>query len=164
MTLREKIDADFKTVFKAKDEAQVSTLRMLLAAIKNKEVEKRTKLSKEEHDLGKLEEQSKLTDDEIIQVVSSEIKRRREAAEQYAQGGRMELAKKEEAEAKILSSYMPEQMSEEEVRKIVAQTIKEIGVSDAKEMGKLMGALMGKVKGKADGALVSKIVKEELGG
>lgn len=150
--------------FKTKDEARLSTLRLLLAAIKNKEVEKRTKLSKTEKSVKKLEEQSKLTDEEIISVISSEVKKRKEASEQYKQGGREELAEKEEAEIKILSVYLPEQMGEEEVRKIVAETIKEMGISDIKEMGKLMAVLMPKIKGKADGNLVSRIVKEELGG
>ena len=163
MSLREKIDQDFKSAFKAKDESQLSTLRMLLAAIKNKEVEKRTRLSKSEP-VEKLEELSQLKDEELVEVVSSEVKRRRDASEQYKKGARPELAEKEESEIKTLSIYMPEQMSEEEVAKIVKETIKETGVSSAKDMGKLMGALMPKVKGKADGNLVSRIVKEQLGG
>jgi uncharacterized protein YqeY len=162
MSLREKIDRDFKEVFKAKDESQLSILRMLLAALKNKEVEKRTKLSKSEP-IEKLEEASKLTDEEVVGVISSEIKKRRDASEQYKKGERPELAEKEESEIKTLSIYMPEQMSEEEVTKIIKETMKEIGASSPKDMGKLMGALMGKVKGKADGNMVSKIVKEELG-
>lgn len=161
MPLREKIDADFKEVFKAKDEVRVSTLRMLLAAIKNREVEKRTKLSKTES-VEKLEKLSKLSDEEIIQVISSEIKRRREAAEQYRQGNRQELAKKEEAELKILSGYMPEQMQEEEIRRLVKGAIQKSGASSSQEIGKVMGILMPQVKGKADGGLVNKIVREEL--
>ncbi len=142
---------------------RLSTLRLLSAAIKNREVEKRTKLSKEESDIGKLEELSKLGDEEIVGVISSEVKKRKEAAEQYKQGGRGELAEKEEAEIKILSVYLPEQMSEEEVRKIVVQTLKETGVGEIKEIGKLMAALMPKVKGKADGGMINKIVRKELG-
>lgn len=163
MNLKEKLEQDFKEAFKAKEEARVSVLRMLSAAIKNREVEKRTKLSKEEKSVAKLEELSVLNDEEIIGVVSSEIKKRKEAAEQYKQGNRAELAAKEENEIKILSPYMPEQLAEEEVRKIVRETIKETGISGVGEMGKLMGALMPKVKGKVDGGLVSRIVKEELG-
>lgn len=161
MTLKGKIDQDFKEAFKAKDEARVSTLRMLLAAIKTKEIEKRTRLSKTEP-LEKLEEASKLNDEEIISVISSEIKRRKEAAEQYQQGGRPELVQKEEAEAKILVSYMPEQLSEEELRGLVKEAIKKSGASGPQEIGKVMGVLMPQVKGKADGGLVSRIVKEEL--
>jgi uncharacterized protein YqeY len=163
MSLREKIDQDFKDAFKAKNESQLSILRMLLAALKNKEVEKRTKLSKSEP-IEKLEELSKLSDEEVIGVISSEIKKRKDASEQYRKGERPELAEKEESEIKTLSIYMPEQMSEEELTKIVKETIKETNVSSPKDMGKLMGALMPKVKGKADGNLVSRIVKEQLGG
>ncbi len=159
--LGEKINQDFKESFKSKDATLLGVLRMLLAAIKNKEVEKRTKLVKSEP-VEKLEELSKLNDEEIIGVISSEIKKRKDSAEQFKQGNRLELAEKEEAEIKILSVYMPEQMGEEEIRKIVAETLKETGVSDIKEIGKLMGALMPKVKGKADGGMVNRIVREEL--
>ena len=163
MDLKQKIDADFKETFRAIDQVALSTLRMLNAAIKNREVEKRTKLSKTEQDIKKLEELSKLTEDEIIQVVSSEIKRRREAAEQYMQGGRVELAQKEEKEAKILAGYLPEQLSEEEIRKLVKEAIQKSNAQGVKDTGKVMGILMPQVKGKADGNFVGKIVKEELG-
>ena len=99
MSLREKIDQDFKEALKNKNESQLSTLRMLLAAIKNKEVGKRTRLSKSEP-VEKLEEISQLKDEEIIEVVSSEIKRCRDASEQYKKGARPELAEKEENETK----------------------------------------------------------------
>jgi len=161
MVLREKIDADFKEIFKLKDATHLGVLRMLLAAIKNREIEKRTKLTKSES-VEKLEESSKLSDEEIIGVVSSEIKKRKDSAEQFKNGGRFELSEKEETEIKILSVYMPEQMGEDEIRKIVAVAIKETGVKDIKDTGRLMGALMPKVKGKADGSLVNKVVKEEL--
>jgi len=163
MNLREQISHDLKESAKAKDQMRLSTLRLLSAAIKNREVEKRTKLSKAESSTEKLEEQSKLSDEEILSVISSELKKRREAAEQYRQGKREELAEKEEAELKTLSVYMPAQLSEDELRKIVKETIKETGVTSVQEMGKLMGALMPKIRGKADGSLVNKIIKEELG-
>ena len=162
MNLREKIDQDFKEAFKSKNESQLSTLRLLLAALKNKEVEKRTRLSKSEA-IEKLEELSKLSEEEIIEVISSEIKKRRDAAEQYKKGGRSELAAKEEEEIKILTVYLPEQLGEEELTRIIKAAIAETGASSPKDMGRLMGALMPKVKGKADGSLVSKIVKEQLG-
>ncbi|OGZ34411.1 MAG: hypothetical protein A2174_02780 [Candidatus Portnoybacteria bacterium RBG_13_41_18] len=161
MTLNEKIQSDFKEAFKAKEEMRVSTLRLLLASIKNREVEKRTKLSKTEP-IEKLDELSKLNDEEIIGVIFIEVKRRKEAALQFTQGGRAELAKKEDEENRILTAYLPEQMSEDEIRKIVAAVIKETGVSDVKDIGRLMGALMPRVKGKADGGMVNKIVREEL--
>ena len=163
MGLKEKIDQDFKEAFKGRNESQLSVLRMLLAALKNKEVEKRTKLSKSEP-IEKLEELSRLSEEEIIEVLSSEIKKRREASDQYKKGDRMELAEKEEGEIKILAVYMPEQMSEEKVAQLVSETIKETGASSPKDMGRLMGVLMPKVKGKADGSVVGRIVKEQLGG
>ncbi len=159
--LREKIDQDFKKALKARNETQISVLRMLLAAIKNRELEKRTKLSKSEP-AEKLEELSKLADEEIISVVSSEIKKRKEAAEQYRQGGRNELAAKEENEIKDLSVYMPEQLGEGKIRKLVKEAIAKVGAATAQDLGKVMGALMPQVKGKADGNLVNRIVKEEL--
>lgn len=162
MTLKEKINQDFKEAFKGKDENRVSVLRLLNSAIKNREVEKRTKLSKSETDLKKLESESQLTDEEILAVLGTEVKRRKESVEQYKQGGRPELAAQEEAELKILSAYLPEQLGEEELRQIVAESIKESGAAGVPELGKVMKVLMPKVKGKADGGLVNKIVKEEL--
>jgi hypothetical protein len=162
MALREKIDADFKEAFKAKDETRISVLRMLLASIKNKELEKRAKLSKTEK-AEDLEQLSKLSDDEIIGVVSTEVKKRKEAAEQYGRGGRQELADKEMAEAQIISSYLPQQLSENELRELIRAAIQKTGASSPGDLGKVMGVLMPQVKGRADGAKVTAIVKEELG-
>lgn len=161
MTLREKIDQDFKDAFKTKQEARTSTLRLLLASIKNKELEKRTKLSKSEP-LEKLGELSRLEDEEIIQVVSSELKKRKDSIEQYQKAERQELVKKEQKEIGVLSDYMPEQMGEEEILKLVKEAIQKTGASGMADLGKVMGALMPQVKGKADGNLVNKIVREEL--
>lgn len=160
--LKDKLTADLKDALKSGDSQKRSVIGMVLAAIKNKEFEKRTKLSKTEKDISKLEEQSKLNEEEIVEVISSEVKKRKDAIEQYEKGGRPELAEKEKKEAKILKDYMPEQMSEGEIRAEVQKAISQIGAKDVKEMGKVLGALMPKVKGKADGQLVSRIVKEEL--
>ena len=162
MNLKEKINQDYKEAFKAKEEKKVAVLRLLNAAIKNRELEKRTKLSKSMTDIAELEKQSQLTDEEVSAVLNSEVKRRRDSIEQYQQGGRPELAAQEEAELKILSVYLPEQMGEEELRQIVADSIKESGAAGAADLGKVMKVLMPRVKGKANGGLVSKIVKEEL--
>lgn len=162
MTLREKIDLDLKEAFKSKDESRTSVLRMFLASIKNKELEKRMKLSK----TGKVEsldELSKLSDEEIVGVLATEIKRRKEAAQQFRDGNRQDLADKEMAEAEILSVYLPQQLSEQEVRELVRSAIEKIGASSPSDLGRVMGALMPQVKGKADGAEVTRIVKEELG-
>ncbi len=163
MTLKEKIIQDYKEAFKAKEEKKVAVLRMLNAAMKNRELEKRTKLSKSVTDVAELEKQSQLSDEEVLAVLGAEAKRRKDSIEQYQQGGRPELAAQEEAELKILSVYLPEQMSEDKLRQIVVESIKESGAAGAADLGKVMKVLMPRVKGKADGGLVSKIVKEELG-
>ncbi len=163
MTLKEKISQDFKEAFKAREEARVSVLRMLNAAIKNKEVEKRMKLASQGVAVAEMEIQSQLQDEEVLAVLASEVKRRKDSVKQYTDGGRPELAAGEEAEIKILSAYLPEEMKEEEIRKIVQESIKESGASSIHDLGKVMKILMPRVKGKADGNLVNQIVKEELG-
>ena len=161
MSLKERIQGDLEEAQLKRDEVLISTLRMLLSAIHNKEIEKRTKFSKSEP-VEKLEELSKLTDEEILEVISSEIKKRKEAIPAYEKGGREELAKKEKQELEILQRYLPEQVSEEEIQKLVKEAIDKVGAKEQKDMGKVMAELMPKVKGKADGGLVSKIVKELL--
>ncbi|OGF47078.1 MAG: aspartyl-tRNA amidotransferase [Candidatus Firestonebacteria bacterium RIFOXYC2_FULL_39_67] len=146
MGLKEKLDEDLKLAMKAKDELKLSTVRLLKNAISNAEIAKK----------------KTLTDDDIITVIQSSIKQRKDSIEQYTQGGRSELAVQEETEMKILQAYLPEQLSEEEVRKFVLDVIKETGAASVKEMGKVMGKLMPLVKGKADSSLVSLIVKEHL--
>lgn len=162
MTLKEKINQDFKEAFKAREETKVSVLRMLNASIKNKEVEKRMKLASQGLNETEMETQSQLQDEEILAVLASEVKRRKDSIKQYAEGGRAELAAAEEAEMKILAVYLPEQMGEEEIRKIVQESVKESGASSIQDLGKAMKVLMPRVKGKADGNLVNQIVKEEL--
>jgi len=164
MTIKEKINQEFKEAFKAKKELEVSVLRMLNSNIKNKEFEKRAKLSKSGAPEAELEKQSRLTDEEVLGVIGMEAKRRKDSIAQYQNGGRPELAAQEEAELKILAVYLPEQMGEEEIRKIVQESIKEAGAASAQDMGKVMNVLMPKVKVRADGGLVNRLVKEELGG
>lgn len=161
--LKEKINADYKEAFKAKEERRVSVLRMLNSAIKNKEVEKRMRLAKEVSEESELEKQSQLTDEETLAVISSEAKRRKDSIAQYEQGGRPELAEQEKAELTILSAYLPAQMPEDEIRRNVVESIKESGAAGVADLGKVMKVLMPRVKGKADGNLVNQIVKEELG-
>lgn len=163
MSLKEKIQADIKKAMQARDQLKVSVLRMLMAAVFNKEKEKRAKLSKSGEDLEKLDKLSKLTDEETTEVISSEAKKRKDSIEQYEKGNRQDLADQEKKELKILVSYLPEQMSEEEISKLVKEKIEELGASGPKDTGKVMGALMTQLKGKADGNLVNKIVQEELG-
>ena len=149
MSLKQKIVEDLKSAMKAGDVVKRDTLRMLDSMIKNSEIEK---LKKEEG----------LNDEEVCQVIARAIKQRKDSASQYISGGRPELAEKENKEIEILSVYMPEQMSEEQVREEVKKIIAETGATSKAETGKVMGAAMGKLKGKADGNLVKKIVEEEL--
>jgi len=161
MPLKDKISADFIAATKAGNKEKRGILSMLLAAIKNSEIEKRSKAGKTEE--GKsLEEIGRLADDEIISVISREIKQRKDSVDQYKAGNRLDLAEKEEKEIKVLTEYLPAQMPEEEIRQLVKAAIAKTKAASVKEMGKVMGAIMADVKGKADGTLVSKIVKEEL--
>lgn len=161
MSLKGKIRAEFKEAFKAKDEIKLSVLKMVQSEIGNAEINKRAKLSKE----GKtdsLEAEALLTDDEALQVISREIKKRKDAIDVYDKAGRPELAERERAEMRVLMSYMPEQMGEDQVRDMVEKAIEQSGAKGEKEIGKVMAVLMPQVKGKADGAMVNKIVKELL--
>lgn len=160
--IREKLQQDVKEALKTGDSEKRVLLGMVLSAIKNKEFEKRAKLSKAETDAVKLEADSKLNDEEIIEVLSSEIKKRKEATESYTKGGRADLAEKEEKELAILMGYMPEQMSEDAIRAMVKKTLADLELKDIKDIGKAIGVIMAQVKGRADGTVVSRIVKEEL--
>ena len=146
MSLKEKIQDNIKIAMKSKDNQVVSVLRMLNAAILNKEK-------------AKLKE---LTEDEVIEVIFSETKKRKDSIEQYGKGGRQALVDQEQAELEILQKYLPKQMTEDVIRKLVQEKIKQTGVESPKEIGKLMSVLMPLIKGKADGKLVSQIVQEEL--
>jgi len=152
MNLKEKIISEFKETFRAGDKIKISVLKLLQSEIHNAEIAKRTKLGKE----------SPLEEDEIIDVVSREIKKRKDAIELYEKGGRLELAEKEKKEAKVLSTYLPEQISEQEIRELVRKAIEQTSAASVKEMGKVMAVLMLQIKGRADNSLVSNIVKEML--
>lgn len=142
----DKLQNDLKQAQLDRDEIKVSTLRLLLSEIKNAEIAKGGVLS----------------DEDITPIVQREVKKRKEAAAGFRNGGREESAIKEEAELKILETYLPSQMNIEELTKVVDETINELGASSITDMGKVIGAVMGKVKGKADGGSVSALVKERL--
>lgn len=161
MSLKDKISQDFVASAKSGDKEKKGVLSMLLAALKNTQIEKRAKLSKKASG-EELEKMSILTDEEIIEVLARQIKQRRDSVDQYTKGNRMDLADKESAEIRVLEQYLPRQLSEAEIREIVKKGIAKTGAASPKDMGKVMGAIMPEVKGKADGTLVSKIVKEEL--
>ncbi|OHA71199.1 MAG: glutamyl-tRNA amidotransferase [Candidatus Wildermuthbacteria bacterium RIFCSPHIGHO2_02_FULL_49_9] len=152
MTLKQKIREDLNIALKKRESVRIGALRMLLAAMVNKEKEAlRQARSKEE-----------LSDEEIQSVVATEAKKRREAIEAFLKGGRPELAEKEKQELDVLLLYLPEQLSGEEIRKLVKEAIAKTKAGSFKDMGKIMGVLAPQVKGKADGALVASIVKEIL--
>ncbi len=148
MDLKAKLNQDLKEALKAKDEVKLRTVRMLLAAIKNFEVEK----------------MGPATDEEIFQIMSKEIKKRQEAIEMYEKGGRQDLAQAEKQEIEVIQSYMPKQLSEEEIREIARKVISEMNLKSPKDVGVAMKAIMPRVKGRADGKLVNKIVSELLSG
>lgn len=149
-SLKAQLRADLTTSLKARDALRSSTVRMVLAAITNAEV------------AGK--EARELSDDEVLGVLTSEAKKRREAALAFEEGNRPELAEKEKAEAAILAEYLPEQMSAEEIAALVSATITELGVSGEgmKAMGKVMGVLTPRTKGRADGGAVAAEVRSQL--
>ena len=147
MIIEEKIDNEYKTALKAKDAIKVSTLRMLKAEINN------VKLNQSKPELKEVD---------IIKIVHRQIKQHKDSIEQFEKGNRTDLAEKEKKELAILSDYMPEQLSEEELRKIITETIKELEATTKKDMGKVIKAVMGKAKGKADGKAVSQIVSQML--
>lgn len=149
MNLREKISLDLKNALRDRRVIDLSVLRMLQSAIRNKEIEKK------KGDTG-------LADEEVIEVIVSEIKKRREAIDGYMKGQRQDLVDKENAELAVLISYMPRQMGEAEIREEAKRAIDEAGAKTSQDMGKVMKILMLRLKGKADGGLVNKIVKEEL--
>lgn len=150
--LKQAIQADIKEAMKQKNQELVGVLRMAVAAINTKEKEKFYQLGKEEV----------LNDDEIIGVISSEIKKRRDAIALYEQGNRPELAEVEKKEIAMLQAYLPEQLSADELKKLVEASIAKTGAKEMKDMGKIMADLMPQVKGKAENAEISKIIKELL--
>lgn len=162
--LKEKIRQNLNASLKEKKEMEVLTLRQLLSVVFNREKEKRYGITKERSDLseGELEKESQLTDEEIIEVISSEIKKRKESIELFGKGGRQDLADKEKKEMRILRKYLPEQLSEEEIKKLAKAAVEKNGAKEMKDMGRVMAELMPHVRGKADGSLVGKIVKELL--
>ncbi|MBU3924368.1 GatB/YqeY domain-containing protein [Patescibacteria group bacterium] len=161
MSLKGRISRDLIIAVKGKDRVISLVLRSLNAAIKNAEIIKRAKLSKSFKEAN-LEKASVLSDEEVIGVISSQIKQRKDSISEFEKANRLDLVEKEKEEMTVLAVYLPPQMSEVEVRKIVSGAIVKTGASSAREMGRVMAFIMPLVKGKADGAMVSGIVKELL--
>jgi uncharacterized protein YqeY len=149
--LKDRLRSDLTASIKARDEVRSSTLRMVLTAVTNAEV------------AGK--QSRELSDEDVLGVLTSESKKRREAAEAFADAGRTEQAAKERAEAAVIADYLPEQLSEEEVAALVTATIDELGVREdgMRAMGRVMGVLTPKTKGRADGGVVAAAVRAQLG-
>lgn len=162
MGLKQKIKEDLNIAFKGKREIEKSTLRMLSASIINNEKEKRGELVKSGLASEELENKSQLEEEEIVKVVFSEIKKRKEAIHEYEKAGKQDLAEKEKKEAEILQRYLPEQLSEEEIEKLAKEVIDKIGATDIREMGKVMKELIPKIGNEAEGKVVSRIVREIL--
>jgi uncharacterized protein len=149
MTLKEQIVADMTAAMKASDKARTSTLRMVKAALQNREIEKG----------------GALDDDELMKMLRSLVKQRRDSIEQYEKGGRQDLVDKEKAEVVVIEAYLPQAASQDEIEQAVAAAIAETGASSMKDMGKLMKAAQAGLAGKnADGRALSEIVKSKLSG
>ena len=149
--LKDKIQEDLKQAMLAKDEERLSVIRMLKSAIQYYEIQK-----------GGAGYEA--TDEDVIDVIGREIKKRKESIEMYRNAGRNELAEKEESELKTLQTYLPEQLSEEQIRILVEEAVAQTAASTIQDMGKVMGVLMPRGKGKADSSFVSNLVRQKLQG
>ena len=146
MSIIDRIDTALKEALKAGNRDKVTVLRGLKSDIKYRQIADR----------------EELTDDKVLEVLTTAAKKRRESIEQFRNGGREELAQKEQSELDIIAEYLPQQLSEDELRPLVSEAIAESGAESPKDMGKVMKVLMPKVKGRADGKLVNKLVSEIL--
>ena len=146
MSLLEKVNGDLKESMKARDDIRNNTLRQIKTAVMNTEIKKSKPLS----------------DEEIIEVIFSLVKAHYDSIDGFKKGGRMELVEKEEKELVILKAYLPEQLSDEDLKKIIGEAISATGAASAKDMGKIMGYVMPKVKGRADGSKINQIAKQLL--
>ena len=150
MGLKETLKSDLTEAIRSSDKVVSGTIRMVLTAITNEEVS------------GK--EARVLTEDEIITVLSREAKKRREAAEEFAKANRLDKSAEEKAEGEVIAKYLPAQLSEEDIKKMIAAAVASTGAAGPGDMGKVMGAIKGQIAGKADGSLVSSLVKAALAG
>jgi len=148
MSLKEQITEDMKTAMRAKDSERLGTIRMLLAAVKQKEVDERVEVD----------------DVALVAIVDKLIKQRKDAISQFSAAGRQDLADKETAEVKVLEAYLPQRLSQEEIQAAVAAIVADLGAKGPGDMGKVMGAVKAQLAGKADMGLVSAAVKSALAG
>ena len=148
MSLKEQLTADMKDAMKNKEKDRLAVIRMVRGAIRQQEIDG----------------QKELGDEDVIAVISKEVKMRRDSIEEFKKGAREDLVEKTQAEIDVLLPYLPAQLSEDEVRELVKAAVEQTGASTPKDMGKVMGVLMPKVKGRADGKMVNTIVKSFLQG
>jgi uncharacterized protein YqeY len=146
MSLEERLVEEMKQAMKSSDKLRLSTIRMIRSALKNKEIELRKKLE----------------DDDIVKVVQVMVRKGEESVEQFQAGGRMDLVEKEKSEIEILKSFLPQPLSQEEILKVIDQSIQETEASSPKDIGKVMKSVIPKIGGKADGKLINQLVKERL--
>jgi uncharacterized protein YqeY len=147
MSLSDRLNEDMKQAMKSQDKFKLSVIRMVRSTIKNSEIDLKRPLD----------------DNEVLDVLTREIKQRKDSLQEFTKAGRDDLADSLKVELVILAEYMPQQLSEEEVKAIVQQTIQQIGASSKADMGKVMTALMPQVKGRADGKLINQLVQQLLG-
>ncbi|MBO6204983.1 MAG: GatB/YqeY domain-containing protein [Selenomonas sp.] len=148
MSLKEQLTADMKEAMKNKEKERLAVIRMVRGAIRQQEIDG----------------QKELGEEDVIAVISKEVKMRRDSIEEFQKGGREDLVEKTQAEIDVLMPYLPAQLSEDEVRELVKAAVEQTGAATPKDMGKVMGVLMPKVKGRADGKMVNTIVKSFLQG
>ena len=147
MTLHERLVEEMKQAMKARDKLQVSAIRMVRSAIQDKEIEKQTELD----------------DDGILEIIANQVKKRKEVIAQLQNSGRAALISAESEQVRILEAFLPTQLPEAEITVLAEKVIKELGATSMRDMGKVMGKLIPEVRGKADNALVSQIVRKQLG-
>lgn len=162
MTHEDNIREDLNKALKEKKEIEVSVLRMVFSAIQEKEKKKRYDLYKKISDEKELEQQSKVTPEELQEILSYEAKKRKESIKEFERFNRTEQAEKEKQELLIIEKYLPEQISEQELSEKIKETIEEVQAKGICDMGKVMAGVMIKVKGKADGSTVNSLVKKIL--
>ena len=146
MSLKDRLQSELKEALKAKDKVKLESVRAIINAVKNQEINSKTELD----------------DSAIEKIISTLVKQHKDSIEQFKKGNRDDLVKKEEQELKILISFLPEQLSEEDIKKVVKETIAQLGDVSQKDLGRVMKAVMPKLQNRADGKLVNKIVRENL--
>jgi uncharacterized protein YqeY len=146
MSLKDRLQSELKEALKAKDKVKLETVRAIINAVKNQEINSKAELD----------------DSAIEKIISTLVKQHKDSIEQFKKGNRDDLVKKEEQELKILISFLPEQLSEEDIKKVVKETIAQLGDVSQKDLGRVMKAVMPKLQNRADGKLVNKIVRENL--